>query len=75
MGTPKRTGRAKSAPSPTAERAPDLVVRGLTPTDIAALEAETQRRASALPEGATLSRNAVAVALLREALAAHAGAQ
>lgn len=68
--TPKRTGGAKA---PESEREPpDLVVRGLTRDDVTALEAEHARRQAALPEGAKLSRNAVAVALLREALAAAA---
>ena len=68
MASPKRAaGRAKSPP---AEHVPDLVVRGLSAADVTALEAETERRRAALPEGASLSRNAVAVALLREALAA-----
>lgn len=68
MSTPKRAaGRAKSPP---AEHVPDLVVRGLTAADVAALEAETERRRASLPAGANISRNAVAVALLREALAA-----
>ena len=72
MTTSKRSpGRAK-APAESAEHVPDLMVRGLSAADIAALEAETARRTAALPVGAKLSRNAVSVALLREALAATA---
>ena len=65
---PKRSpGRPKSADP---DHVPDLVVRDLNANDVAALEAERDRRAAALPEGARLSRNAVVVQLIREALAA-----
>lgn len=38
--------------------------------DIERLEAEHARRSAALPSGAKITRNAVAVAVLQEALAA-----
>lgn len=70
MVNPKRSGRAKTPEEQAPKPPPDLVVRGLTREDVDALEAETERRRKALPSGASISRNAVAVALLREALAA-----
>lgn len=77
MSTPKRTtGRAKAPAdrtNATAKPPPDLVVRGLTAEDIAALEAETERRRALLPDGANLPRNAVAVAIFREALGTAKG--
>lgn len=78
MSTPKRAaGRAKAPtehhPAQTAKPPPDLVVRGLTAEDIAALERETERRRALLPDGANLPRNAVAVAIIREALGTSKG--
>lgn len=78
MSTPKRAaGRAK-APADRTNTAtkppPDLVVRGLNAEDIAALERETERRRALLPDGANLPRNAVAVAIFREALGTAKGA-
>lgn len=64
-----RPGRPKSATA-TPDHVPDLMVRGLTTQDMTALEEETAARTAALPTGAKMSRNAVAIALLREALAA-----
>lgn len=71
MASPKRAaGRAKNPAEPGAPHVPDLVVRGLTAADIALLEAETERRRASLPMGAKITRNAVAVAILHEALVA-----
>ncbi len=68
MANPKRvTGRAK-APEP--EHVPTLVVKGLTADEVASLDAITERRRAALAaQGGTTSRNAVVVALLRDAIA------
>ena len=71
MATPKRTGRAPKAEVPDAPSA--LVVKGLGAEDIATLEAELARRRASLTGGATLSRNNLVVALIREALAAAKG--
>lgn len=75
MSTPKRAAaRPKASTEPAATKPPpDLVVRGLTADDIAALEAETERRRALLPDGANLPRNAVAVAIFREALGTAKG--
>ncbi len=81
MSTPKRAAaRPKASTEPAAKPPPaatkpppDLVVRGLTAEDIAALEAETERRRALLPDGANLPRNAVAVAIFREALGTAKG--
>lgn len=70
MATPKRAGRASKAELPDAPSA--IVVKGLGAEDITALEAELTRRRAALTGGATLSRNNLVVALIREALAAKA---
>jgi len=72
MASPKRTGRAPKAETPDTPSA--LVVKGLGAEDIAALEAELSRRRAALTGGATLSRNNLVVALIREALAVKGGA-
>lgn len=71
MASPKRTGRAPKAEVPEAPTA--LVVKGLDAADIAALETELARRRATLPAGATISRNGLVVALVREALAAAKG--
>ena len=68
---PKRTGRAPKVETPAVPTA--LVVKGLGADDIAALEAELNRRRSGLTGGATISRNNLVVALIREALAASKG--
>ena len=71
VASSKRTaGRNKTPAEPAAPHVPDLVVRGLTAADIALLEAETERRRAALPRGAKITRNAVAVAIFHEALLA-----
>lgn len=71
MATPKRTaGRAKAPAEPDAPHVPDLVIRGLTADDVKRLEDEHARRMAALPKGAKITRNAVAVAVLQEALVA-----
>lgn len=76
MATPKRTtGRAKAPAETDTPHVPDLVIRGLRPVDIERLEAEHARRSAALPSGAKITRNAVAVAVLQEALAALDGAK
>lgn len=70
MATPKRRARAKAPPP---EHVPPLVVKGLTAAEVAALDAITERRRAALAaQGGTTSRNAVVVALLREAIARDA---
>lgn len=68
MASPKRPPRA--APAETVPSA--LVVKGLDASDIAALDAELAARRATLPSGATISRNALVVALIREALDASA---
>lgn len=68
MAPQKRAGRAPKADTPEPPSA--LVVKGLDAADIAALESELARRRATLPVGATLSRNGLIVALVREALAA-----
>lgn len=68
MATPKRTGRAPKVEAVDTPSA--LVVKGLDANDIAALEAELAARRSSLPAGATISRNGLVVALVREALGA-----
>ena len=60
-------GRPKTTPD---DHIPPLAVRGLTADDHAALDAEHARRQAALPAGVKLSRNALVIQLLREALAA-----
>lgn len=72
MATPKRTGRAPKAD--TSDTPSALVVKGLGAEDIAALEGELARRRASLTGGATLSRNNLVVALIREALAPKGGA-
>lgn len=66
MATPKR-GAAR-AKAPAAEHVPDLVIRGLSAADVASLAAETAARNAALPEGASMTRNAVAVLVFRDGL-------
>lgn len=73
MSTPKRSGRAPK--HTTADTPSALVVKGLGAGDIAALEDELERRRGTLPGGATLSRNGLVVALIREALATAKGAR
>ena len=73
MATPKRpAARAKTAATEAkaapAERVPDLVIRGLSAADVAALVDETAARNAALPEGASMTRNAVAVIVFRAGL-------
>ena len=71
MATSKRTtGRAKAPAETDTPHVPDLVIRGLTADDVRRLEDEHARRMAALPKGAKITRNAVAVAVLQEALAA-----
>ena len=71
MATPKRAARSKAAPaSPPADAPSALVVKGLDANDIAALDRELEARRATLPVGATLSRNGLVVALVREALTA-----
>ncbi len=80
MATPKRAAArakpaaesVKKAPDAAQKPPPDLVIRGLTAEDIAALEAEAARRRALLPLGANLPRNAVAVAVFQAGLAAVA---
>lgn len=62
MSTPRKAVKAAEPPSA-------LVVKGLDADDIAALDAELEARRASLPAGAVLSRNALVVALIREALA------
>ena len=47
-----------------------LVVKGFNAEDIAAMEVELAHRVAAAPEGMTMPRNTLVVALVREALAA-----
>lgn len=55
--------------APVGRKAPEAVnVRGLTETDLAAVDRAIARRLRASAPGAQLSRNAVIVAVLREAL-------
>jgi hypothetical protein len=70
MATPKRSAaRPKAAPAaPAVDRVPDLVIRGLSAADVAALVDETAARNAALPEGASMTRNAVAVIVFRAGL-------
>ena len=73
MAPKKRTARAPKAEETSVPSA--LVVKGLGAEDIAALEAELGHRRATLTGGATLSRNNLVVALVREALAAAKGAR
>ncbi len=83
---PTMAPRPRKAPAPSARarKAPPrpvdvdrLVIRGLSPEDLAALDAatvDTLRRLSAVTSRATVSRNAVALDLLRRALDPFRGA-
>ncbi len=68
MAPKKRPARAPKAEETSVPSA--LVVKGLGAEDIAALEAVLARRRAPLTGGATLSRNNLVVALIREAIAA-----
>lgn len=66
MAKPKRgAGRPKTSSD---EHIPDLVVRGLTAPDMAALEAEQAKRQATFPAEMKLSRNTLVLMLIREAL-------
>jgi hypothetical protein len=68
MANPKRsTGGRQKVPT---ERVPSaVVVKGLSASDLAALDVITSRRRAAIAaQGGTTSRNAVIVSLLREAI-------
>lgn len=68
MAKPKRgVGRPKTTPD---DHFPPLAVRGLTAEDHAALDEEHARRQAELPSAVKLSRNALVIMLIREALAA-----
>mgnify|MGYP000908307807 CR=1 FL=1 len=79
--SPARSPRRKAAPEAPEARTVDrdrLVIRGLTPADLAALDratVEANERIGAVAPGARTSRNGVALGLLREALKAYAAPQ
>jgi hypothetical protein len=72
----KRPKASPKAPTPAAPDDPErLVIRGLTAEDhraIALAQAAVQAQVDALTPGTVVSRNAVALGLLREGLAARA---
>lgn len=74
----KRTKSPTKAPTPASVDDPErLVIRGLTAEDhraLTAAQAAVQARVDALTPGTVVSRNAVLLGLLREALAARAKA-
>ncbi len=70
MAPKKRAARAPKADTTAVPTA--IVVKGLVAEDIAALDAVLTRRRGTLAGGATLSRNNLVVALIREAIAADA---
>lgn len=67
---PRAASRTKpTAPTPRAVDADRVTLRGLDAKDIAALDAYTAKRREELRDlGATISRNTVACALVRDAL-------
>lgn len=76
--SPARTPRRKAAPEARTVDRDRLVIRGLTPADLAALDratVEANARIGAVAPGARTSRNGVALGLLREALKAYAAPQ
>lgn len=67
---PKPAAKPAAKPAPRPVDANILTVRGLLPRDVEALDAFAAKRAAEVYDttGARLSRNAVVVSLLREAL-------